>query len=136
MSPLLKGVRGIIINYMKYDYLPYNKSLRVRAGELRNNPTAAEKKLWYYCLRNHKYIFLRQKPIDNFIVDFYCSKLKLVIEVDGGTHLDKKDILYDNKRTKILEKYGLKILRFYNDDILNGVHIVSEIIDREIKKME
>ena len=121
---------------MKYNYLPYNKSLKARARELRNNPTAAEKKLWYYCLKNHKYTFLRQKPIDNFIVDFYCSKLKLVIEVDGGTHLDKKDILYDNKRTEILEKYGLKILRFYNDDILNGVHIISGIIDKEINKME
>lgn len=121
---------------MKYHYLPYNKSLKDRARELRNNPTAAESKLWHYCLKNHKYTFLRQKPIDNFIVDFYCSKLKLVIEIDGGTHLDSKDVSHDDRRTKILEKYGLKILRFWNDDVLNGVHIVYESIEREIKKIE
>jgi len=97
---------------MRYDYLPYNKALKARARELRNNPTMAENKLWHSCLKNHKYNFLRQKPIDNFIVDFYCSKLKLVIEIDGGTHLGDKDVLYDAKRTKILENYGLKFYAF------------------------
>lgn len=59
-----------------------------------------------------------------------------MVEVDGSTHLDQKDILYDNKRTEVLKKYELKVLRFYNDDIINGVHIVSEIIEKEIKKLE
>jgi len=117
-------------------YLPYNLALKERARDLRKNMTLAEKKLWKDFLKNHKYKFTRQKPINNYIVDFYCSGLGLVIEVDGTTHLDKKDILYDKQRTADLTKYGLKILRFWNDDILSGVYIVGEIIDKEIKKLK
>jgi very-short-patch-repair endonuclease len=117
-------------------FLPYNNKLNGRARELRDNMTLAEKKLWYEFLRNHEYIFLRQKPIDNYIVDFFCPKLKLVIEIDGETHITEEDKKYDEKRTRILEKYGLKILRFWNDDVLNGVDIIGEIIDNEIRKMK
>ena len=141
--PLDKGGKGdyinkrdIIINNMDCDYLPYNKKLKERSRELRNNMTAAEKKLWYEYLRNYKYIFLRQKPIDNYIVDFFCSKLKLVIEIDGETHITEEDKKYDKRRTMILEKYGLKVLRFWNYDVLNGVEIVGEMIEREIGKIE
>ncbi|MDD5071879.1 MAG: DUF559 domain-containing protein [Patescibacteria group bacterium] len=119
---------------MKYDYLPYNKNLKGKARELRNNMTAAEKKLWYEYLRNHKYIFKRQKLIDNYIVDFYCSKLKLVIEIDGETHLSERYKKHDKERTEALEKYGLKVLRFWNDDVLSGIEAVSEMIEEEIKK--
>jgi len=98
--------------------------------------TSAEKKLWYGYLRSHRYIFLRQKPIDNYIVDFFCSKLKLVIEIDGETHITEEDKKYDKKRTMILEKYGLKVLRFWNYDVLNGIEVISEIIEREIGKIE
>ena len=69
-------------------------------------------------------------------MDFYCSKLKLIIEIDGGSHLDKKDILYNTCRTEVLEKYGLKVLRFWNNDVLNGVDIIGEIINNEIEKIE
>jgi len=116
-------------------YLPYNLALKERARDLRKNMTLAEKKLWKDFLKNHKYKFTRQKPINNYIVDFYCSGLGLVIEVDGTTHLDKKDILYDKKRTADLAKYGLKILRFWNNDILNGAYAVGEIIDKEINRI-
>jgi len=112
-------------------YLPYNLALKERARDLRKNMTLAEKKLWKDFLKNHKYKFTRQKPINNYIVDFYCSGLGLVIEVDGTTHLDKKDILYDKKRTADLAKYGLKILRFWNNDILNGAYAVGEIMIRK-----
>jgi very-short-patch-repair endonuclease len=121
---------------MPYHYLPYNKALTDRARGLRNNQTKAENKLWYEFLRNHPYRFLRQKPIDNYIVDFYCSRLRLVIEIDGTTHLDIKDVLSDKKRTKDLEKYGIKVLRFWNDDVLNSVQSIGEIINKEIKKIE
>lgn len=116
-------------------YLPYNPDLKDKARDLRKNSTAAEKKLWQEFLKNHKYKFTRQKPIDNYIVDFYCSKLGLVIEIDGTTHLEDKDILYDKRRTNDLTKYGLMILRFWNDDILDGIHVVAEVIDQEIKKI-
>jgi len=119
------------------NYLPYNFALKEKARDLRKNSTAAESKLWKEYLRSHKYKFTRQKPIDNFIVDFYCSELGLVIEVAGTTHLANQDIINDNKRVNILEKkYGLKVIRFWNDDIFNGIHIVGEIIGNEIKKLE
>ena len=93
--------------------------------------TSAERKLWYSYLRQDNNRWLRQKPISNFIVDFYCPKLKLVIEVDGSTHLEKKDIISDQNRTKELKKLGLKILRFWNDDILYGLDEVTKIIEKE-----
>ena len=117
-------------------FLPYNNKLNGRAKELRNNMTLAEKKLWYEFLRNHEYIFLRQKPIDNYIVDFFCPKLKLVIEVDGETHIIEQDKKYDSERTKTLEAYGLKVLRFWNDDILSGVEVIAETIERQIKEIK
>jgi very-short-patch-repair endonuclease len=116
-------------------YLPYNPELKEKARDLRKNSTAAEKKLWRDVLKNCKYKFTRQKPIGNFIVDFYCSKLGLVIEIDGTTHLETKEIFYDQQRTAALEKYGLKVLRFWNNDVLTGTHIVKEIIDKEINNI-
>ena len=121
---------------IKYKYLPYNKNLKDRARKMRNEMTVAEKKLWFGYLRQDKHRWLRQKPIGNFIVDFYCSELKLVVEVDGGTHLEYKDVFNDRERSKILEKLGLKILRFWNDDIINGLSEVANIIEEEIKKIK
>lgn len=116
----------------KNKYLFYNVKLKDKAKKMRNEMTAAEKKLWYDYLRQTKYRWLRQKPIDNFIVDFYCSELRLVIEVDGATHLESRDIYYNKKRTKELEKLGLKVLRFWNDDIFNGLNEVINIIEGKI----
>lgn len=101
---------------------------------MRNNPTLAERKLWYEYLRNVSVQFLRQRPIDNFIVDFYCPKLKLVIEIDGETHLDKNEniLTKDIDRTKILENYGLKVLRFWNNEVLEGFDLVCDRIETEI----
>lgn len=118
-------------------YLPYNFNSKAKAKDLRKNSTAAEKKLWTEFLKSHKYKFTRQKPIDNYIVDFYCSKLGLVIEIDGTTHLnnDDKVTTYDQRRTADIAKYGLKVLRFWNNDVLSGVHVVGDIINNEIKKI-
>ena len=65
--------------------------------------TAAENRMWGKYLRQFPFTVYRQKPIDNYIVDFYCPKLKLVIEIDGETHIEEKDIKRDVNRTKILE---------------------------------
>lgn len=113
-------------------HLPYNPELKERARKLRNNPTPAERKLWYQFLRNFKFPVLRQKPIDFFIVDFYCAKLKLVIEVDGDTHYTDKGLLYDKRRTEILEKYGLSVVRFSNNEVLNNFESVIYIIQQQI----
>jgi len=80
-------------------YFPYNSKLKPQARRMRNNPTAAEKRFWYEVLRNKKFFnfnFLRQKVILNYIVDFYCSELMLVIELDGETHLGNET--YDKKK--------------------------------------
>ncbi|WP_254566422.1 endonuclease domain-containing protein [Oscillatoria sp. HE19RPO] len=100
-------------------FLPYNPSLVERAKEMRKNPTPAERKLWQEYLRKFPFKVWRQKPIDNFIVDFYCAKLKLAIEVDGDTHFTEDGMIYDEKRTQILEGYGLQVVRFTNDEVMN-----------------
>ena len=110
-------------------HLPYNPKLVPRAKELRKNMTKAERKLWYDYLRNFKYRVLRQRPIDNFIVDFYCPELKLVIEIDGETHFAEESKQYDEERTKVLEGYGLRVIRFLNTEVLKNLEGVSEVLD-------
>jgi very-short-patch-repair endonuclease len=113
-------------------HLPYNQKLITRAKELRKNATMPEKKLWYEYLRFFKPRFLRQRPIDNFIVDFYCASHKLVIEVDGDSHFTEEGQEYDLERTKILEGYGLTVIRFTNDQVMNSFEGVCTEIERLI----
>jgi very-short-patch-repair endonuclease len=80
-------------------------------------------------LRNFKYRVLRQRSIDNYIVDFYCAKLKLVIEVDGDSHFNEEAQAYDEQRTRILEGYGLRVLRFTNTEVLQNFEAVGEAIE-------
>lgn len=101
-------------------HLPYNPQLIPRAKELRQNPTPAEKKLWQSCLRTLPLRVLRQRPINHFIVDFYCAALKLVIEVDGERHFTDEAQAYDSERSRVLEGYGLRVLRFTNDEVMNN----------------
>ena len=111
-------------------HLPYNPELVEQAREMRKNPTPAEKKLWYGYLRTFKYRVLRQRPIDNYIVDFYCAQLKLVIEVDGDSHYSEDGIQADQLRTSRLEGYGLRVVRFTNIEVLNNFEAVCETIER------
>ena len=114
--------------------LKYNKDLIVYAKELRKNMTPWEMKLWNWFLREYPIRFQRQKVIDNYIVDFYCAKARLVIELDGGGHYTDEQMQYDATRTKILEKYGLKVLRICNLEIDNNFYHICEYIDREVKQ--
>ena len=110
-------------------YLPYNSDLVAKAREMRKNMTAAEKKLWYGYLRDFKFRVLRQRPIAYFIVDFYCAALKLVIEVDGDSHFTKAGQVYDAQRTCILESYGLRVIRFTNDEVIHNFEAVCDRIE-------
>ncbi len=110
-------------------HLPYNPKLIARAKELRKNMIEPERRLWFYYLRNLKPRFLRQRPIDNYIVDFYCPDLNLVIEIDGETHFTEEGKGYDEERTKILEDYGLHVIRFLNTDVMTNLDGVSAEID-------
>ncbi len=84
--------------------------LREAARYNRNNPTRAEEKIWKEVLRDKQtgYLFLRQKPIDNFILDFYCSRLLLGIEIDGDIHNERQHRIYDEVRTDKLNESGYK----------------------------
>ena len=101
----------------------YNPILKDRSRELRKNATFTERLLWKYLRsgRLHGYRFLRQKPIDEFIVDFYCKKVHLVIEIDGVTHNGKQD--YDQRRENRLKELGLTVLR------LDGYYVLKNITD-------
>ena len=111
-----------------YKFIPYDKNLVSRARELRKSETEAEKKFWNVILKNkklEKFKFTRQKPIGDFIVDFYCAKLKLAIEIDGGVHnfQDRRDIERDNI---LKNKFDLKIVRYKNEDVFSNSEKVLE----------
>jgi len=108
-------------------HLPYNPDLIGLARTMRKALTPAEKKLWGGLLRDLKYRVLRQRPIDNFIVDFYCPKMKLVIEIDGAGHFKEEGKALDKERTEILNAYGLQVVRFSDHDVL--VHF-SDVCSR------
>jgi len=108
--------------------IPYNPALKEKARELRNNSTRTEILLWTFLkgkqLRG--YDFHRQKPIDEYIVDFFCNELMLAVEIDGVSHIGKE--LYDTKRQNGLEKLGVTFLRFKDEDVFyNCDYVVKEI---------
>jgi very-short-patch-repair endonuclease len=110
-------------------HLPYNPKLIVYARLLRKYLTEPEKKLWYGYLRTYKFKFYRQRPIDHYIVDFYCPKLKLVIEIDGEGHYTEVGKQNDEQKTAILNGYGLKVLRIVNQEVLDNFKSVCVKID-------
>ncbi len=114
--------------------LLYKKNLKQPSRQLRKNMTDAERHLWSKIRR--KQIkgcqFYRQKPISGYIVDFFCPKAKLVIEVDGGQHLSGETAEYDRIRVEFLTALGLKVLRFTNPQVLNRIEGVLQCIEEEI----
>jgi very-short-patch-repair endonuclease len=115
-------------------YIPYNPALKERAREMRNSMTIAERKLWFEFLRSHSVRWLRQKPLGEYIVDFYCSEKNMVIEVDGDSHFTDAGQEYDMRRTKFLSNYGLRVIRFTNLDVLQRFDAVCISIDEACKR--
>ncbi|HLR76969.1 MAG TPA: endonuclease domain-containing protein [Balneolaceae bacterium] len=106
----------------KYDHKGYNKKLKELARKLRNNSTPAEIRLWSELLRGRKmkgYQFLRQRAILNYIADFMCKELELIIEVDGNTHEQKEQWENDKVRQQELEVMGFTVLRFTDEQVMN-----------------
>jgi len=112
--------------------LDYNKQLIPRAKELRHKATRQENHLWYDYLSTYPIRFQRQKAIGNYIVDFYCHKAGLVIEIDGSQHYTDEGIAYDNKRTAFLNSVGLRVIRFRNHDVDKSFEGVCLEIDKAI----
>jgi very-short-patch-repair endonuclease len=102
---------------------------------LRKNMTKEERQLWYDFLKGHSVRFIRQKIIGNYIVDFYCAKANLVIELDGSQHYDEIGTIKDMERTRYLESQGLKVIRIPNNEINNNFRGVCEFIDNEVKSL-
>ncbi len=113
--------------------LPRNKELKKLSTQLRNNATAEENKLWYEFLRKYSVRFNRQRIIGNYIVDFYCAKARLVVELDGSQHFEDKKREEDEKRTRFLENLGLLVLRFSNLEINESFYEVCTVIDQTVK---
>ena len=115
--------------------LLYNGKNIPLAKTLRKNATPEENHLWYDFLSSYKVRFQRQKVIDNFIVDFYCFKAKLVIEIDGSQHYTEDGITHDEFRTEILEGYDLKVIRFTNIQINQNFEGVCWYIDKVVTEL-
>ena len=114
-------------------YIPYNRNYNLRARNLRKDMTHEERKLWYLFLKSHPKRILRQKIIENYIVDFYCSEKKLVIELDGIQHYTTEGLEYDKIRTSVLNAYSLKVIRFTNFEINHNFKEVCTQISTELK---
>ena len=116
--------------------LPYKRNLKELSRQLRENMTDAERLLWAKIRRKQLkgYQFYRQKPIGDYIVDFYCPRAKLVVEVDGGQHFTDEIIEYDGIRDEYLSSLGLMVLRFTNIDVMTHIDGVVERIEGEIAR--
>ena len=111
----------------------HNKRLTSTARALRKNMTKEERKLWFEFLRLYDVKFYRQRVIANYVVDFYCSKAKLVIELDGSQHYEPEAQARDAERTAALERYGLTVLRIPNSEVNKNFLGVCEHIDAAVK---
>ncbi len=99
-----------------------------RARNMRKEPTEEENKLWHLYLKKIRPRFTRQKIIGSYIVDFYCPKLKIVIEIDGVQHYLEENTEYEKRRETYLQNEGYKLLRFYNSDINKKLKITQTTI--------
>ncbi|MBR6547930.1 MAG: endonuclease domain-containing protein [Clostridia bacterium] len=111
----------------------HNPKLTETARLLRKNMTDEERRMWYEFLRTYPIPFARQKVLGKYIVDFYCAKAKLVVELDGSQHYEEKMIEKDRERTAYLEQYGLTVLRIPNNEIHSNFYGACEYIDHFVK---
>ena len=113
----------------------HNPSLTPYARELRKNMTKEERHLWYDFLRTYPVRFLRQKVIGNYIADFYCRQVGLVIELDGSQHYEQTGQRKDFIRTQRLHEWGLTVLRIPNNAVTGQFREVCEYIDFEVQRL-
>ena len=111
-----------------------NNDLLENAKSLRRNMTTQEKHLWYDFLQSYPIKVYKQRIIDNYIADFYCHKAKLVIELDGSQHYEPEARAYDKERSQVLASYGIRVIRFINEDVDKNFEGVCYIIDKLIKE--
>ncbi|MBQ2941542.1 MAG: endonuclease domain-containing protein [Clostridia bacterium] len=112
----------------------HNIGLTGNARTLRKNMTKEERHLWYDFLKSYPIRFLRQKVIDNYIVDFYCHSARIIIELDGSGHYEEKELLRDKIRTERIEKRNLTVVRIPNNEVSRNFEGVCQYIDNIVKE--
>ena len=105
------------------------------AKRLRKDMTPWERKLWYQFLRTYPVRFQRQKPIDSYIVDFYCASARLAIELNGSGHYEPDAMIKDEERTARLNLHHIKVLRFCNNDIMENFPGICDVIHAEVQQI-
>lgn len=126
-------------NAGKENLWQYNSQLKGLARNNRNNMTKAEACIWKFLLSGKQMMgfqFRRQRPVLNFIGDFLCKELMLIIEVDGITHQWEEFAEKDRIRTKKLKEVGFKVIRFTDDEVLNDIQNVSRVISCYIEEFQ
>ena len=114
--------------------IPKNNGLLENARRLRKEMTPQEQRLWYQFLRKYPIKIYKQRIIGDYIVDFYCHRARLVIELDGARHFTPEGKAYDAARTEVLERYGLYVLRFTDSDVDDRFNTVCEKVDKIIQE--
>ena len=112
----------------------YNADLLEYARNLRKNQTPEERHLWYDFLCRYPVKFNRQKILGHYILDFYCAKAAIAIELDGSQHYKEDARKYDSERTAFLNEYGIEVIRFLNRDITDNFENVCKYIDIQVTK--
>jgi 5-methyltetrahydrofolate--homocysteine methyltransferase/ATP-dependent helicase HrpA len=118
--------------------LKYNQNLKNFSRKLKKDQTPGERKLWKYLRKNqiNNLRFTRQKPIGKYIADFYCHKLKLVIEIDGDRHFKNQVLEKDKTRDEYFNNQNLKVLRFNNYEVYKNIEGILKKIWIEVEKFE
>ena len=125
---------GVQFNRQKVCVMAQSDKIRRYSQELRRNMTKEERHLWYDFLKPYPIPIHRQYSFGEYIVDFYCHKAKLVIELDGSQHCEPENAEYDRKRTAYLEKDGLYVMRISNRDVTEQFRAVCEAVDYAIQR--
>ena len=112
----------------------HNTELTSNARSLRKNMTKEERHLWYDFLKMYPVRFLRQKVIDNYIVDFYCHSARLIIELDGSQHYEEKVLMKDRIRTEKIEQRNLTVIRIPDNEVNRNFEGVCQYIDIAVKE--
>lgn len=108
--------------------------LAQRAKTMRQSMTPAERRLWFAFLREYPVSFVAQKVVGDYILDFYCRKVRLSIELDGDSHCDERQMRHDEIRTTFLSMMEIHELRFTNEEVYENLEGVCEAIHMEVQK--
>ena len=114
--------------------MKHNSALTPFAQKLRTNMTPEERKLWYEYLSKFPVRFRRQVTVGRYILDFYCAKAKLAIEIDGSQHYLPQGKQHDLCRTNYLNEQGIKVLRFTNHEVMDQLQSVCTMIEKTVKE--